>query len=98
MGLPHREDVGGIQFDGRRLLNQVDRHDQTGARPFADQDPADAHEGAPHHLDFHSFFEVRVRIKGKGARPRTLYGVPRGVKNGSGTSIKIFSDDFTWLL
>ncbi len=96
--LPNREDVGGIQLDGRRLLNQADRHDQASARAFADQDPAHACQGPPHHLHFHPFFEVRVGIKGKAARPRTLYGVPRGVKHGSGTSIRIFNGDFTWLL
>ncbi len=68
MGLPHRADVGGIQFDGRRLLNQADRHDQTGACPFADKYPAHACERSPHHLHFHPFFEVRVGIKGKCAR------------------------------
>lgn len=85
--LSHRSDVGGVQFNRGRLLNEVDRHDEAGTPPFAHQRSADSRERPAHDLDLHPFLEIRMGIKGKGACDQLADGFNLVIGDGGGVAI-----------
>src|SRR5262245_59202681 len=67
-GPSYRPDVFGVDFDRRRLPDQMNGYDQACATALAHEDAADSVQRAADDLDLHTGSEVRMGIEGQGAR------------------------------